>query len=126
MGRYAMVESDKFNNNTPLLLLSTTILIAGIISFYYFSEIRLFYRVVALIFIMIIAAYITYLTDFGKTVYSYVIDSKVELKKVTWPTKQETLQTALGVFVVVILIGIMLWLFDMLLGWGVGTLYGVG
>tara|TARA_B100000686_G_scaffold23373_1_gene21723 strand:+ start:1673 stop:2038 length:366 start_codon:yes stop_codon:yes gene_type:complete len=121
-----MVESDKFNNNTPLLLLSTTILIAGIISFYYFSEIRLFYRVVALIFIMIIAAYITYLTDFGKTVYSYVIDSKVELKKVTWPTKQETLQTALGVFVVVILIGIMLWLFDMLLGWGVGTLYGVG
>ena len=126
MGRYTMVESDKFNNNTPLLLLSTTILIAGIISFYYFSEIRLFYRVVALIFIMIIAAYITYLTDFGKTVYSYVIDSKVELKKVTWPTKQETLQTALGVFVVVILIGIMLWLFDMLLGWGVGTLYGVG
>tara|TARA_B100000287_G_scaffold347094_1_gene334901 strand:- start:839 stop:1219 length:381 start_codon:yes stop_codon:yes gene_type:complete len=126
MGRCVMVESDKFNNNIPLLLLSTTILIAGIISFYYFSEIRLFYRVLALIFIMIVAGYITYLTEFGKTVYGYVVDSKVELKKVTWPTKQETLQTALGVFVVVILIGIMLWLFDMLLGWGVGTLYGVG
>ena len=74
MGRYTMVESDKFNNNTPLLLLSTTILIAGIISFYYFSEIRLFYRVVALIFIMIIAAYITYLTDFGNILVTYLTD----------------------------------------------------
>ena len=82
-----MVESDKFNNNIPLLLLSSAI--------------------------------------FGKTVYTYVTDSKIELKKVTWPTKQETLQTALGVVVVVIIIGIMLWLFDMLLSCGIGTLYGV-
>ena len=120
-----MVESDKFNNNIPLLLLSSAILISGIAAFYYFSEIRMFYRVVALIFIMIFAAFITYHTDFGKTVYTYVTDSKIELKKVTWPTKQETLQTALGVVVVVIIIGIMLWLFDMLLSWGIGTLYGV-
>ena len=52
-------------------------------------------------------------------------DSKVELKKVTWPTKQETTQTTLGVIVVVIIVGILLWLFDMLLGWAIGTLYGV-
>ena len=52
-------------------------------------------------------------------------DSKVELKKVTWPTKQETTQTTLGVIFVVIIVGILLWLFDMLLGWAIGTLYGV-
>ena len=40
-----------------------------------------------------------------------------ELKKVTWPTKQETTQTTLGVIFVVIIVGILLWLFDMLLGW---------
>ena len=48
-----------------------------------------------------------------------------ELKKVTWPTKQETTQTTLGVIVVVIIVGILLWLFDMLLSWAIGTLYGV-
>ena len=48
-----------------------------------------------------------------------------ELKKVTWPTKQETTQTTLGVIFVVIIVGILLWLFDMLLGWAIGTLYGV-
>ena len=68
--KITMVESDKFNNNIPLLLLSSAILIAGIAAFYYFSEIRMFYRVVALIFIMIFAAFITYHTDFGKTVYT--------------------------------------------------------
>ena len=52
-------------------------------------------------------------------------DSKVELKKVTWPTKQETTQTALGVIVIVVIIGILLWLLDMLLAWAIGTLYGV-
>ena len=50
---------------------------------------------------------------------------KIELKKVTWPTKQETTQTTLGVIFVVIVVGILLWLFDMLLCWAIGTLYGV-
>ncbi|MEC9205857.1 MAG: preprotein translocase subunit SecE [Pseudomonadota bacterium] len=120
-----MAESEKLNNNTPLLLLSMAILIVGIWSFYYFAEIRLFYRVLALISILVVSSLITYQTDFGKTVYTYITDSKIELKKVVWPTKQETTQTALGVLVVVIIIGILLWLFDMLLGWAVGTLYGV-
>ena len=121
-----MVEqSEKLNSNTPLLLLSMSVLLAGIVAFYYFSEIRLFYRVLALISVLILSSYITYHTNFGKTVFTYVTDSKTELKKVTWPTKQETIQTVIGVIVIVIIIGIVLWLYDMLLSWAIGTLYGV-
>ena len=107
------------------LILSIAVLITGMVLFYYYSDIRLFYRVVGMISIVILSAFIAYQSDFGKLVYSYVTDSKVELKKVTWPTKQETTQTTLGVIFVVIIVGILLWLFDMLLGWAVGTLYGV-
>ena len=57
--------------------------------------------------------------------FLYVIDSKAELNKVTWPTKQETTQTTLGVIVIVVIIGLILWLLDMLFAWSVGTLYGV-
>ena len=74
---------------------------------------------------IVIATTIAYRTDFGKTVFSYVIDSKAELNKVTWPTKQETTQTTLGVIVIVVIIGLILWLLDMLFAWSVGTLYGV-
>ena len=107
------------------LILSIGVLIAGMILFYYYSDVRLFYRVVGMITVVIFSAFIAYQSDFGKLVYSYVTDSKVELKKVTWPTKQETTQTTLGVIFVVIIVGILLWLFDMLLGWAIGTLYGV-
>ena len=107
------------------LILSIGVLITGMILFYYYSDVRLFYRVVGMISVVIFSAFIAYQSDFGKLVYSYVTDSKVELKKVTWPTKQETTQTTLGVIFVVIIVGFLLWLFDMLLGWAIGTLYGV-
>jgi preprotein translocase subunit SecE len=112
-------------SSSTYLILSIGVLLAGIVLFYYFSEIRLFYRVLGMITVLILSGYIDYQSDFGKLVYSYVTDSRVELKKVTWPTKQETPQTTLGVIVVVIIVGILLWLFDMLLGWAIGTLYGV-
>ena len=112
-------------SNKSYLMLSIGVLITGMVLFYYYSDVRLFYRVVGMILVVIFSALIAYQSDFGKLVYSYVSDSKVELKKVTWPTKQETTQTTLGVIFVVIIVGILLWLFDMLLGWAIGTLYGV-
>ena len=112
-------------SNKSYLMLSIGVLITGMILFYYYSDVRLFYRVVGMISVVILSAFIAYQSDFGKLVYSYVTDSKVELKKVTWPTKQETTQTTLGVIFIVIIVGILLWLFDMLLGWAIGTLYGV-
>ncbi|MBT3697128.1 MAG: preprotein translocase subunit SecE [Gammaproteobacteria bacterium] len=123
-----VVESKNIegnNNGTPLLLMSLLLLLAGIVAFYYFSEIRLFYRVLGLFVILGLSGYIVYQTNFGKTVYTYVLESKIELKKVSWPTKQETTQTAIGVIVIVVIIGILLWLLDMLLAWSIGTLYGV-
>ena len=123
-----VVESKNIegnDNGTPLLLMSLLLLLAGIVAFYYFSELRLFYRVLGLFVVIGLSGFIVYQTNFGKTIYTYVADSKIELKKVTWPTKQETTQTALGVIVIVVIIGILLWLLDMLLAWAIGTLYGV-
>ena len=122
-----MAESKNVENNydTPVMILSLVILLLGIGAFYYFTEIRLFYRVLALLTVLVISGFVLYQTSFGQTIYGYVVDSKMELKKVSWPTKQETTQTALGVLVIVFIIGILLWLLDMLLAWAIGTLYGV-
>jgi preprotein translocase subunit SecE len=121
-----MVEKNiESKSNNTYLIVSIIVLISGMVLFYYFSDVRLFYRVLAMISVVILSVFIGYQSDFGKLVYSYISDSKVEIKKVTWPTKQETTQTTLGVIVVVIIVGILLWLFDMLLGWAIGTLYGV-
>jgi preprotein translocase subunit SecE len=121
-----MTEANiEVKSNKTYLIAAIGVLVLGMTLFYYFSDIRLFYRVLGMIAVLILSGYIGYQSDFGKLVYSYVTDSKIELKKVTWPTKQETTQTTLGVIFVVIVVGILLWLFDMLLGWAIGTLYGV-
>ena len=118
-------KSIKRRSNVPLTMLSLVVLLTGVVMFYYFSEIRLFYRVLGMLTVIGISILVLYQTDFGKTAYSYIIDSKVELKKVTWPTKQETTQTALGVIVIVVIIGLILWLLDMLFAWAIGNLYGI-
>jgi len=45
----------------------------------------------------------------------YFIDSKAELKKVTWPTKQETIRASILVIVISILTAIFLGLTDIIL-----------
>ena len=76
-----MVESKNIesNNDTPIMLLTVFLLLISIVAFYYFSEIRLFYRVLGLFAILGLSGFTMYQTNFGKTVYTYVLDSKVEL-----------------------------------------------
>ena len=122
-----MTETNiEAKSNNTYLIFSIGVLLLGMFLFYYFDDVRLFYRVLGMLTILVLSGFIGYQSDFGKLVYTYITDSKVELKKVTWPTKQETTQTTLGVIFIVIIVGILLWLFDMLLGWAIGTLYGVG
>ena len=121
-----MTETNiEAKSNNTYLIFSIGVLLLGMFLFYYFDDVRLFYRVLGMLTILVLSGFIGYQSDFGKLVYTYITDSKVELKKVTWPTKQETTQTTLGVIFIVIIVGILLWLFDMLLGWAIGTLYGV-
>ena len=51
---------------------------------------------------------------------------QIEVRKVVWPTRQETIQTTLIVVVMVIIVAIILWLLDMFLGWSIGLLMGHG
>ena len=77
-----MTEKNiEIKSSKSYLILSIVVLITGMILFYYYSDVRLFYRVIGMISVVIFSAFIAYQSDFGKLVYSYVTDSKVELIK---------------------------------------------
>ncbi len=61
------------------------------------------------------AAAIAFQTERGRLLWQFVADSRMEVRKVVWPSRQETLQTTLVVVVMVLIVGIVLWLFDMIL-----------
>jgi preprotein translocase subunit SecE len=53
-------------------------------------------------------------------------DARTELRKVVWPTRNETLQTTLIIIGVVTVTAIMLWMLDGLLAWLIRILLGRG
>ena len=74
-------------------------------------------RTIGLLIIAAFVVYLIYVTEKGKRTASFFKDARTEVRKVVWPTRQETVQTTLTVFIIVVIVGILLWLFDMLLSW---------
>jgi preprotein translocase subunit SecE len=105
---------------------SVVFVVAGVAAFYYFSEIPLLYRVLGLVVVALVVAGMILTTGMGRNVWGFVLESKQEVRKVVWPTREETLRTTLLVFAMVIVVGFVLWLLDMFLFWGVRFLTGQG
>lgn len=96
----------------------------GVYGNYYFSSESLLARVVGLLVLAGVAGYIALQTGKGNAFWTLVKDAKTEIRKVVWPTRQETLQTTLVVVAVVLIMGLILWALDSLLGWAVSSLIG--
>ena len=108
--------------DTFKLMSAVLVLLAGVVGFYYFEEESQLLRVLGMLAVAVVAFLIAATSDVGRRSLGFVKDARVEVRKVVWPTRQETLQTTIAVLFMVVLVAIMLWLFDMLLGWGVGKL----
>mgnify|MGYP000117184454 FL=1 len=101
--------------DTLKLLGSVLILLVGIVSYYYLIQISILFRVLMVLASVVVSLVIFFQTQRGKTLWEFFQGSRVEIKKVIWPTKQETFQTTLTVFVFVLIMGIFFWLLDFLL-----------
>jgi preprotein translocase subunit SecE len=110
--------------DTVKLVFAVTLLIAGIAGFYYFGSYALVYRVIGILVVGGVSICLVFTTAVGKTVWGFTKDSKTEVRKVIWPTRQETMQATMLVVAVVFIVGLILWLMDMFLFWGVGILTG--
>jgi len=123
----AKAETEVSNKlDTFKLVLAIAMLLAGIGGFYYYADASLLYRVLGLVGVAIVAAGIAFTTSTGHAILSFGREARAEVRKVVWPTRQETVQTTLMVVVAVILLGIFLWLVDMLLLEAVQVLTGRG
>ncbi len=111
----ARVEADGTGLDTAKLVAAALLLIAGIFGFYYFEAYSTLLRVLGLLVVGGLAAAVALQTQVGRNLWQFVGDARTEVRKVVWPTRQETLQTTLIVIVMVLILGIILWLFDMML-----------
>ncbi len=88
----------------------------------YFADESVLYRAIALVVLGFVALFIALQTEKGQMFGGLLRDAKAEVRKVVWPTRQETVQTTMIVIVVVLVVSLILWLLDSLLGFTVSSL----
>jgi preprotein translocase subunit SecE len=105
-------------------LAAILLLLAGLAGNYYYSEVSMPLRMLAWLAVLAVAAFIASTTQKGKWVVDFFRDSKAELRKVVWPTREETIQTTLVVGAMVVILSLLLWGMDGVLVWLIGWLTG--
>ncbi len=121
----ASAESKSSTIDIIKLLIALALLIASIFVFYQFEDSAL-YGVLGLLAVAGLGVAVAATSTQGKGLLSFMGAARTEVRKIVWPTRQETMQTTLMVFIIVVILSIFLWFIDMLLGWGIKELLARG
>jgi len=113
----ANAADNKYRLDSLKWLLVAVLVGVGIAGNIYFDDQSLLYRIVGLIALGGIAAFIAVQTEKGAAFWQLVKDARVEIRRVVWPSRQESTQTTLIVVAFVIVTALILWGLDTLLGW---------
>ena len=119
-------EAQASGMDTVKLTVAALLLCGAVVAFYWFADESLLFRVLGLLGVAVVAVIIAAQTGVGRSVWSFVGATRTEVRKVVWPTRAETTQTALAVLVIVLVLGIVVWLLDMVILWAVRLLTGQG
>jgi len=122
------VETKQQTNGNKVDLLKwtlfTILLLAVLVGNYYFRDISFLIRTIGWGAIVVVAAIIAATTKKGRWILQFFRESRQELRKVVWPSREETMQTTLVVAVMVAILSLMLWGIDGVLVWLIGLLTG--
>jgi preprotein translocase subunit SecE len=103
--------------DSMLLVLSVLMLLGGVVAYYRYQDMAITaVRVGGLIVVAGLASWVAAQSEKGAVFFRFLKEADIERRKVVWPSRQETLQTALMVLVVTILISLMLAGIDWMLG----------
>ncbi len=123
----AKVEVESSSGlDTVKLLVALMLLATGIFGFYYFEEESVLFRVLGLLAVAGVAVAVALQSNPGRRTWIFAVDARTEVRKVVWPTRQETWQTTLVVFGMVLLMALILWAVDLGLMKAVQAITGQG
>ena len=120
------VDSEPTILDTVKLLLSVVILVGGIFAYYYYVNESALLRAIGVLVAFALAVWIAFQSAQGKTLWAFIQGSRVELRKVVWPTREEAVQTTIIVLVFAMIMGTFFWLLDLFLLWFTTFITGQG
>lgn len=120
----AKAESKDSRLDIIKWLAVTVLVVVAVVGNHYFAASPILYRVLGVVAVAAVAALVALQTVKGAAFFALVKDARAEMRKVVWPTRQETTQTTLIVVAVVLVMALVLWALDSLLGWLVSLIVG--
>ena len=98
------------------LAAGVVIVAAGMVGFYLLGDLPIWLRWIIVLAALVAGGFVSLQSYQGKTFWTFVQSSRIELRKVVWPNRQETAQVTLVVFVMIVILGLFFWGIDSLLG----------
>jgi preprotein translocase subunit SecE len=112
--------------DTAKLVAAIAILVGGVAAFYVLDEYPAAVRWLIVLVAVGASIFVALLSAQGRELAQYVQGSRVELRKVVWPTRDETTKMTLVVFAAIVVMALFFWMLDMLLGFITRSLTGQG
>jgi preprotein translocase subunit SecE len=112
--------------DTVKFLGAIILIVGGIFAYYWFQAQNELVRGGYVVLGLVLGGALAYQTRLGGATWGFITSSRNEVRKVVWPTREETIQTTLAVIVVVLIVGVMMWLLDIFLFWALRGLTGQG
>jgi preprotein translocase subunit SecE len=107
------------------LLIAAAALIGGLYAYYYYeADVAQALRVLMVLGGTAVGIGIAMMSTQGQRLWHFIQGSRVEIRKVVWPTRTETTQTAIAVFVFTLVLMLFFWLLDTGLLWLTRKLVG--
>ena len=120
------VENQPTFVDTAKLVLAAVIALVGFVAYYYFGEASVLLRALAVLAAVGIAAFVALQSAQGQALWRFVQASRVELRKVVWPTRDDTVRMTFAVLVFAVIMGTFFWLLDIFLLYVTSKVTGQG
>ncbi len=122
------MDTDTGNSATDTLKLAIAagILLGGIVGYYSYPEVSVLIRAIGVLLALAAAVVLALQSTRGQEFWKFVQGSRIELRKVVWPTREETIQTTITVLIFAMAMGVFFWLLDMFLLYVTRLLTGQG
>ena len=112
--------------DTVKLVAAIAILVGGLAAFYVLATYPIAVRWLIVLAALGVGIFVALQSAQGRMFAQFVQGSRIELRKIVWPTRQETLQTTLVVVVAIVVMGIFFWILDWVLSSITRALTGQG
>jgi preprotein translocase subunit SecE len=112
--------------DTARVVVAIVLVFAGIAGYYVLSAHPDWQRWLAMVAGLVLAAGVFLSSQTGRNFGQFFFDSRVELRKVVWPGREQAIKTTAVVFGFMAIAGAFFWLLDLFLAWATKLLTGQG